>query len=95
MDGSLFRILARAARKEPEERFDSMQALADALRDWLRAHGEPERPSQLPQPRGSQMTTRPEAIGEPPDAPQKSRVERKDSPSLDDAIRQSLLGGEK
>lgn len=35
MPPSLFRILARATRKEPESRFTSMASMGEALRDWL------------------------------------------------------------
>lgn len=91
IDAGLFRVLARATRKEVGERFESMAALAGALRDWLRARGEEPRLSELPQPAGHDAVTRPE-VATP--SSQETGVALKDSGSLDDLIRKSLLGGE-
>lgn len=97
MDGALFRVLARAARKAEQERYGSMQELAEALRGWLRRCGEPERLDHAPRLRGHQMTTRPEALdgSAPSDNGNESGAAAEDGVSLDDAIRESLLGGER
>ncbi len=94
IDGPLFRILARATRKAPADRFASMAALADALRTWLEDRGEQPRSSQLPRPRGHQGETRPApSTVKPAHESGVSPKQADDTPSLDDAIRESLLGG--
>ncbi|MAQ17233.1 MAG: serine/threonine protein kinase [Sandaracinus sp.] len=104
MDGALFRVLARATRKDPAERFPSMAELAAALREWLRSQKKPETGPTSPL-----AITRPEPAGDsgrtpaaPPvasgpqhrPAPPRSAVaERRSSrppSSLDAAIRASF-----
>ena len=95
LDGPLFRILARATRKDPGERFDTMAELGSALGQWLASRSASGSAVGAAPSSPHAVTRRHESLQSPPSPPPALSAGRpvrstEDRPSLDDAIRARL-----